>query len=345
MLIRNIGQLWCGEGELLGGHGLRVVEGRIADIVPERELRWSGEAVIDAEGGVVLPGWVDAHTHLPHAGQIQGSFRDRCAALEAIPEEALERAMRRRIEWMAQSGTTALEIKTAYASSVEGEAKCLRVMRRLRASSPSILRVTLMDPIGDSAGADFIDSIGYSAARAAGAQRRKFHLGIEGPITNLAEALAQNPISVEHLLHASDADIAMLARSQAVAVLLPAMPYYTRAGLYAPARKLMEAGVTVALGTDSNPGDSPTDSMPFVIHLACREMGVRVEEAIRMATLHAAQAIGIQDEVGSIEIGKRAFLQILATDDYRDIPAAMGSSLVLATLRGNHVDYRVRPEL
>jgi imidazolonepropionase len=207
-----------------------------------------------------------------------------------------------------------------------------------------LLRVTLMDPIGDTAGADFIDSIGYSAAPATGAQHRKFHLGIDGPITNLAEALAQEPISVEHLLHASDADIALLAQSKAVAVLLPAMPYYTRAGRYAPARKLIEAGVTVALGTDANPGDSPTDSMPFVIHLACREMGVSVEEAIRMATLNAAKAIGIDSEVGSIEIGKRAFLQILATDDYRDVAATMGSSLVLATLRGNHVDYRVRPE-
>jgi imidazolonepropionase len=344
VLIRNIGQLWCGVGEVLGGHALCVVEGRIAAIVPERELRLSGEPVIDAEGGVVLPGWVDPHTHLPHAGQIQGSFVDRCAALEAIPEEALERSMRRRIEWMAQSGTTALEIKTAYASSVEGEAKCLRVMRRLRETSRSIVRTTLMDPIGDSVGADFIDSIGYIEARASSTQRRKFHLGIDGPITNLAEALSQNPISVEHLLHASDADIAMLAQSQAVAVLLPAMPYYTRAGRYGPARKLIEAGVTVALGTDSNPGDSPTDSMPFVIHLACREMGVTVEEAIRMATLNAAKAIGIDNEVGSIEIGKRAYLQILATDDYRDVAATMGSSLVLATLRGNHVDYRVRPE-
>ncbi len=344
MLIRNIGQLWCGAGEVLRGYALRIADERIAAIVPESESRLASDPVIDAEGGVVLPGWVDPHTHLPHAGQIQGSFADRCTALEAIPEEVLERSMRRRIEWLAQSGTTALEIKTAYASSAEGEAKCLRVMRRLRGASPSLLRVTLMDPIGDSAGADFIDSIGYTEARASSTQRRKFHLGIDGPITNLAEALARHPISVEHLLYASDADIAMLAQSRAVAVLLPAMPYYTRAGRYAPARKLIEAGVTVALGTDSNPGDSPTDSMPFVIHLACREMGVSVEEAIRMATIHAARAIGIDSEVGSIEIGKRAFLQILATDDYRDVAATMGSSLVLATLRGNHVDYRVRTE-
>lgn len=345
MLIRNIGQLWHGEGELLRGYALRIVDGRIDAILPEAELRMASDSVIDAEGGIVLPGWVDPHTHLPHAGKIQGNFADRCAALESISEEDLERSMRRRIEWMTQSGTTALEIKTAYATTTEGEAKCLRVMRRLRETSRSIVKATLMDPIGDSAGADFIDSIGYTNARANNTQRRKFHLGINGPIDNLPEALAQDPISVEHLLHANDADIAMLAQSRAVAVLLPAMPYYTRAGRYAPARRLIEAGVTVALGTDSNPGDSPTDSMPFVIHLACREMGVSVEEAIRMATQNAAKAIGIDSEVGSIEIGKRAFLQILATDDYRDIPAAMGSSLVLATLRGDHVDYRVRPEL
>lgn len=345
MLIRNIGQLWCGAGEVLRGYALRIADGRIDAILPEAELRMTSNSVIDAEGGVVLPGWVDPHTHLPHAGKIQGSFADRCAALEAISEVDLERAMRRRIEWMSQSGTTALEIKTAYASSAEGEAKCLRVMRRLRETSRSIVKATLMDPIGDSASADFIDSLGYTDSRANNTQRRKFHLGIEGPIENLADALAQDPISVEHLLHASDADIAMLAQSRAVAVLLPAMPYYTRAGRYAPARRLIEAGLSVALGTDSNPGDSPTDSMPFVIHLACREMGLSVEEAIRMATQNAAKAIGIDSEVGSIEVGKRAFLQILATDDYRDIPAAMGSSLVLATLRGDHVDYRVRPEL
>lgn len=344
MLIRNIGQLWCGEGEVLRNHAVVVADGRISAIVPEAQLRISSNRVLDAQGGVVLPGWVDPHTHLPHAGKIQGSFADRCAALEAISEEDLERAMRRRIEWMAQSGTTALEIKTAYATSAAGEAKCLRVMQRLRETSRSIVKVTLMDAISDTTGADFIDSIGYSETQATGTQRRKFHLGIDGPITNLPEALAQNPISVEHLLHASDADIAMLAQTKAIAVLLPTMPYYTRAGRYAPARRLIEAGVTVALGTDANPGDSPTDSMPFVIHLACREMSLSVEEAIRMATLNAAKAIGIDNEVGSIELGKRAFLQILATDDYRDIPAAMGSSLVLATLRGNHVDYRVRPE-
>jgi imidazolonepropionase len=345
LLIRNIGQLWWGGGELRTGVALRLREGRITALLPEGDAAALREETIDAEGGVVLPGWVDPHTHLPHAGGIQGSYADRCAALEAISEYALERAMRRRMEWMAQSGTTALEMKTAYASTAAGEAKCLRVMKRLRESSRSIVRVTLMDPIGDCAGADFVDSIGYSSARAMGLQRRKFHLGIGGPIGDLPEALAQDPISVEHLLHASDADIALLARSPAVAVLLPAMPYYTRAGRYAPARRLIEAGVTVALGTDSNPGDSPTDSMPFVIHLACREMGVSVEEGIRMATINAAKAIGIDNEVGSLEIGKRAFLQILATDDYRDIPATMGSSLVLATLRGNHVDYRVRPEL
>ncbi len=330
---------------MLRGVALEVRAGRVAAVLTEAEARGRRDEVIDAEGGVVLPGWVDPHTHLPHAGRIQGSFAERCAALEAIREEDLECAMRRRIEWMAQSGTTALEMKTAYATTAEGEAKCLRVMRRLRESSRSIVRATLMDPIGDTAGADFVDSIGYSSARAVDSQRRKFHLGNDAPIAQLPEALAQDPISVEHLLHASDGDIDLLAQSRAVAVLLPAMPHYTRAGRYAPARRLIDAGVTVALGTDSNPGDSPTDSMPFVIHLACREMGLSVEEAIRMATINAAKAIGIDGEVGSLAIGKRAFLQILATDDYRDIPAAMGSSLVLATLRGEHADYRVRPEL
>jgi imidazolonepropionase len=148
----------------------------------------------------------------------------------------------------------------------------------------------------------------------------KMHVCVSAHSNGVELALDVNAVSVEHLLHANQRDIELLSRSNTIAVLLPAMAFFSKAGRFAPARKLLDAGVTVALATDANPGDSPTYSMPFVMQLAAREMQMTPFEAICAATLNAAKAIHEDHRVGSLVPGKEADFLILASKDYRDLP-------------------------
>jgi len=133
-------------------------------------------------------------------------------------------------------------------------------------------------------------------------------------------AVDEDAVSVDHLLYASQREVKLLSRSKTIAVLLPAMAFYSKAGRFAPARDLLDAGVIVALATDANPGDSPTYSMPFVMGLATREMKMTAWEVICASTLHAARAIREDHRVGSLEVGKDADFLILDSNDYRDLP-------------------------
>ena len=130
------------------------------------------------------------------------------------------------------------------------------------------------------------------------------------PLGGAELAAEAGALSADHLVHITDAGVRALAGSDTVATLLPGTSFFLRAP-YAPARRMIEAGCTVALATDCNPGSSPTESMPTILGLACLGMGLTVEEALTAATLNAAAAIGCADELGSVEVGKHADLVIL----------------------------------
>jgi imidazolonepropionase len=137
--------------------------------------------------------------------------------------------------------------------------------------------------------------------------------------TKLAPFLKFNPASLDHMDHVNDDDIAHLAQSNTVATLVPGANYFLGLKDYPPARKLIGAGVPVALATDYNPGTSPTMSMPFAISLACTHMKMSPAEAIAAATINGAWSLRVADRKGSIEPGKDADLAIFDVQDYREI--------------------------
>jgi imidazolonepropionase len=242
-----------------------------------------------------------------------------------------------------RSGTTTLEVKSGYGLTVQDEQRCLEVagaVTRHRTflgahvvpeelSAPAYVELgggPMLDvcaPLA-TAGDAFCEEGAFDADQcrtvlSAGAARGlDVHVHANqlrpGPGVQLAASLGA--ASADHCTHLTDADVAALRDASVVAVLVPAAEFSTRSP-YAPARRLLDAGVTVALATDCNPGTSYTTSMPFVIALACRELGLTPAEAVRAATLGGAAALR-DPTVGHLRVGARADLVVLAapSEDY-----------------------------
>jgi len=137
-------------------------------------------------------------------------------------------------------------------------------------------------------------------------------------------AIEMGARSVDHLEAITPTDLATLADSSTIGVLLPASGFHLD-GRYAPGRKLIDADTAIAIATNCNPGSAPTSSMPMAIALACRFCGLRPAEAITAATWNAAAVLGLETEIGSLEIGKRADIQVLDERDSRSIAWEFGS--------------------
>jgi imidazolonepropionase len=156
------------------------------------------------------------------------------------------------------------------------------------------------------------------------AAARKHGLGTRAHVCQFTAAklgpmLKHQPASFDHMDCVQPEDISLLAQGETVAVLLPGANYFLGHKEYPDARRLIDAGVPLALATDYNPGTSPTPSMPFVISLACTHMKMRPAEAIAAATINAACALRLQDRKGSLEAGKDADLAVFDVKDYREI--------------------------
>jgi imidazolonepropionase len=156
------------------------------------------------------------------------------------------------------------------------------------------------------------------------------------PLGGAELAVELDALSADHLMCVTASGIAALADSDTVAVLLPGTSFFLRSR-YAPARDLIDAGCAVAVATDCNPGSSPTESMPAILALACLGMGMEVAEAITAATLNAAVAIGRADELGSIEVGKRADLIVLDAPTYQHLVYHYGINPVRHVIKGGKV--------
>ena len=149
-------------------------------------------------------------------------------------------------------------------------------------------------------------------------------LGVRAHVCQLSETALQpllqfNVASFDHMDHVSDADITRLSRLETVATLVPGANYFLGLEKFPPARKLIDAGVAVALATDYNPGSSPTASMPFVLSLACTHLRMSPAEAIASATINGAWSLRLQERKGSVEPGKDADLAVFDVADYREI--------------------------
>jgi imidazolonepropionase len=284
-------------------------------------------------------------------GGIRGSVEAVRKATKAdLAEKVLEA-----LHACAEQGTTTVEAKSGYGLTVESELKSLEAIRDAAGRWPGTVVSTLLgahvvpkefkdrprdfvelvctEMIPQAAKrklAQFVDIFtdrgAFSAQDAAtifqAAQARG--LRVRAHICQLTHTALQpllrfKPASFDHMDHVSDADIAALAELDTVATLVPGANYFLGLDRFPPARKLIDAGVPVALATDFNPGSSPTPSMPFVLSLACTHMKMSPAEAISAATINAAWALRLQDRKGSIEPGKDADLAVFEAEDYREI--------------------------
>jgi imidazolonepropionase len=284
---------------------------------------------------------------------------------EAHEDQLLEDAHRRLLEVIAQ-GTGAIEIKSGYGLTVEAELKMLRVIRRLKEISPIPIKATflgahampmefrenregyltliteeMLPRIAAEGLADYIDVFCekgfYSVEETdrvleAGSKYGlipKIHTNQFNCMGGIEIAVKHSALSVDHLEVLNETEIACLRNSGTIATLLPTAPFFLNDEHFPPARQLVESGVAIALASDYNPGTSPSGNMPFVISLACIKLRLLPEEAINAATINGAFAMGLEDEMGSIEKGKKANLIITKPmPSLAYIPYNFGGSVV-----------------
>jgi imidazolonepropionase len=342
-------------------------EGFRAEVGPE-----PGAVMIDAKGATVLPGFVDAHTHLPFAGdrakefglRIQGWTYQQLAergmgiqttvkATRAASLDDLLALSLKRLDRMLLTGTTTCEAKSGYGLNLEDELKQLEVLCDLGALHPvdvvptfmgahdippeyrdrrgeyvRLLVETLIPAVRERGLAEFFDIFCepsaftleetrtlVEAARAAGF-KIKIHADEFVALGGAELAAEVGAVSAEHLIAVSDEGIARLAGSPTAAILLPGVSFFLMMDKHAPARRLVDAGAVVALASDFNPGSSHISSMGFILQLGVFTLGLTVEEAINACTGNAAYAIGRQETIGSLEVGKKMDLLICDVPDH-----------------------------
>ncbi|MBZ5570672.1 MAG: imidazolonepropionase, partial [Acidobacteriia bacterium] len=284
-----------------------------------------------------------------------GGIRSSLAGVRRAGKSLLAEKVLDALHEMAELGTTTVEAKSGYGLSVESELKSLEAIRTAAARWPGTVVSTLLgahvvpaefrgrsqkyvelvcnEMVPQAAKrklAQFVDVFTERSAFSAQSTERIFQTANERGLavrahvcqlsqTPLAPLLRFDPASFDHMDHVSDADIRELANRSTVATLVPGANYFLGLEKYPPARRLIDAGVPVALATDYNPGSSPTPSMPFVLSLACTHMKMSPAEAISAATINGAWALRLQDRKGSIEPGKDADLAVFEAEDYREI--------------------------
>lgn len=315
----------------------------------------------DASGRCLLPAWCDSHTHLVFAGSREEEFVDKIKGLSyaeiaargggilnsarrlaATSEEDLFLQSYGRLKEVMQLGTGAIEIKSGYGLTVEGELKMLRVIQRLKKVTRMPIKATflgahsvppeykenkegyidlivnqMLPVIGKERLADYIDVFceqGFytpdetERILAAGKQyglKPKIHANQLAVSGGVQAGVRAGAVSVDHLESMDEEAIATLAASRTIGTLLPTAAFFLRMA-YQPARALVDSGCAIALATDFNPGSSPSGNMNFVVALSCIQMRLLPEEAINAATINGAYAMELQDESGSITKGKMA---------------------------------------
>jgi imidazolonepropionase len=300
-------------------------------------------------------------------GQEGGIFRSARMLAEAGDEEVLGFSNALAVE-MAGHGTTATELKSGYGLSVEGELRQLRLARRLAEAVPQTCAVTLLachaipdgwaredwvatacDELIPAAVAEgladavdiYVEDIAFSledlervaaAASAAGLPLR-VHADQLGASGGAEAAAGLGARTADHLNHVSDAGVAALGEGRTAAVLLPASTFTLRAAP-APVAALRDAGAALAIATDLNPGTSPVCSMPETIAMACSLYGMTPLEALTAATANPAWVLGIDDRVGTLEVGKRADLLLLDGPTFAHVPYRPGHNPVITAVIG-----------
>ncbi len=345
---------------------------------------YKGERNDVVPGTIILPAWCDSHSHIVFAGSREEEFRDKinglsysdiaekgggilnsAEKLNRTSEDELFRQAWKRLDEVSKLGTGAIEIKSGYGLTVEGEIKMLRVIKRLKEKSSIKIKATflaahtyptefkenhqgyidliinqMLPIIGREKLADYIDVFcekGFFSPEEmrticqAGKQyglTPKIHVNQLNSIGGIEAGIDLNALSMDHLETLTARDIELLGQYEGAAVLLPSAAFFLGMEMQ-PARALINADAAVTLASDFNPGSSPSGNMNFVLSLSCIQMKMLPEEAINAATINGACAMEIQSEYGSISKGKKAnliFTKPVPSLSY--LPYAFGSNLI-----------------
>jgi imidazolonepropionase len=277
-------------------------------------------------------------------------------ATRSASREELTRAIESRLDEMLLCGTTTAEVKSGYGLEVEAELRSLEAIQAASARHPvtvvptflgahevpvehrsnrgrylDLLVADLIPAVGQRGLAAFCDVFCEQGVFTVVESRRVLEAGKRAGMglrvhadeftwTGGAELAAElGARSADHLVHVSEAGMKALASASCAATVLPSAAFYLRLPRFAPARALVESGAPLALATDVNPGGGLSPSLPFAMAVACFSMGLTLEEALSAATLNAAYSLGRAEEVGSLEVGKRADLVLLRSPRLLDL--------------------------
>ena len=352
------------DAERLDGRGGTLIPGFVD---PHTHLPWAGTR--EEEFAARLAG--RTYQEIAAAG---GGILATVASTRRASEEELATCVLRRMDQMLAWGTTTAEAKSGYGLNLGDELKQLRAIRRASASHAVDLVPTLLaahevppehrgdrgryvdlicDEIVPAAAegglARFCDVFCEQGVFSAAESRRVLEAGARHGLAprlhadefadsgGAALAAALGALSADHLMAVSDAGIEALAGSGVTAVLLPGTSFFLMKKLYAPARRLVAAGVPVALATDCNPGSSHTESMPMIVVLAVLQLGLTIEESLTAATLNAACSLGLGAEIGSVETGKQADLVLLDAPNLLHLAYHYGINPVAAVVKGGRL--------
>lgn len=355
------------DGALLIRNGVVVEAGstrRLENLAAAR-----GAIEVNAAGRVVMPGFVDSHTHLvfPPPGDGEES------AARTVRASTAQRIAARSRAWllaMARHGTTTVEAKTGCDHKHGAQAKLLRVLRALHGDPLDVIAsFQLRLPEGDAAEtvewaigeflpairkrrlARFAD-ISWDAdpahaecfGRCLRAARNlglpcKIHVHPACTGAAIRQGVANLAVSIDHWEGAGAADVELMAGAGSMATVMPGA-WLRRDGPLPPVRALLDAGVPLALATDFAPQLARSLNMQTVVAMACRWMGMTLEEAISAATVNGAHALGSGGKVGSLEPGNAADLIVLNTSDYRELACHFGANLVFLTMKRGEFIYQ-----
>lgn len=365
---------------------LLVEDGLIKDFGEMKNLtnELIADQTIDCTGKMILPTWVDSHTHLVYSHTRELEFVDRINGLSyeeiaqrgggilnsakrmtEINENDLYEISKIRLDETIALGTGAIEIKSGYGLSTEGELKMLRVIKRLKENTnidikasflaahtyplayrenhaayiqliidemlPLVAKENLADYMDVFCEKGFFSPDETDQLLEAGYKyglKPKIHANQLYNSGGVQVGVKHQAISVDHLETMDDEEVNCLLNSNTIPTLLPGAAFFL-AMHYQPARKLIDAGLPVALASDYNPGSCPSANMNFILSLACTQMKMTPEEAIHACTLNGAAALELTDTLGSIKIGKKAnFILTKPISSYALLPYYYGNNLI-----------------
>lgn len=364
-----------------------IEDGIITDYGSMKELPAEfthSPSAIDATGQFLLPAWCDSHTHIVYATSREEEFVDKIKGLSyadiaakgggilnsarklnATTEDELFVSAWKRLEEISKLGTGAVEIKSGYGLSVEGELKMLRVIKKIKEKSKLSIKATflgahtfpveykenhqgyidllineMLPVIRKEKLADYIDvfcETGFFSpeeteticrAGMTHGLKPKIHANQLNLSGGTQVGVKLGAISVDHLETMDEGAIQTLANSNTIGTLLPTAAFFLRMP-FQPARQLIDAGCAIALATDYNPGSSPSGNMNLVNAMSCIQMKMLPEEVINASTINGAYAMELEKEVGSITVGKKANLILTKPiPSLAYIPYAFGSNLI-----------------